>query len=91
MSNAETVTGGSQDDKITFGLAIVGGIIDLGAGTDALTLATGTNSVTISNTETVTGNTGADTVVLATAMTSGTVNLSTGNDSVTLSSTGRTR
>ncbi len=77
------MTGGSQDDKITFGAAIVGGVIDLGTGTDTLTLAAGTNSVTVSNTETVTGNTGADTVVLATAMASGTVNLSTGSDKLT--------
>ncbi len=45
-----------------------GGTIDLGAGTDSVTLANSGGSVTISNTETITGGTGADTVTLATAL-----------------------
>ena len=83
VSNVETLTGGTQVDKITLGAAQAGGTIDLGAGADTLTLAAGTNSVTISNTETITGDTGADTVTLGTAMAGGTVNLGAGTDTLT--------
>ena len=41
------------------GTAITNGTVDLGAGTDTLTLANGTNSATVANTETIIGGTGA--------------------------------
>lgn len=58
--------------------------IDLGAGTDSMSFANGTNTSTISNTETITGGTGNDTITLATAITSGNVDLGVGTDSLTL-------
>ena len=55
VSSVETLTGGSQIDKITLGAAQVGAVVDLGAGADTLTLFNGTNSATVSNAETITG------------------------------------
>ena len=63
------------------------GTIDLGAGTDSVTMANSGGSVTISNAETITGGTGADSVTLATVFT-GAINLNAGADSLTLSSAG---
>ena len=64
----ETLTGGSQDDKITFGAALTAATIDLGAGSDSLTLFNGTNSATVSNVETITGGTGNDAITLGAAL-----------------------
>jgi len=58
--------------------------IDLGAGTDTMSFANGTNTSTLSNVETITGGTGNDTITLATAITSGSVDLKEGSDSLTL-------
>ena len=58
LTGFENIIGSGFADVVT---GVSGGIIDLGAGADSLTLVNGTNSVTVSNTETITGGTGADT------------------------------
>src|SRR5260221_5631042 len=57
----------------------------LGAGNDTLSLANGTNSLTVLNVETIIGGTGADTIVLAAVMSGGTVDLAGGSDTLTRS------
>ena len=80
VSNVETLTGGTQIDKITLGAAQAGGTIDLGAGADTLTLAAGTNSSDGLQPRPSPAAPARIPIVLATAMAGGTVNLSTGND-----------
>jgi Ca2+-binding RTX toxin-like protein len=65
-------------------------VINLGTGTDALTLANGTNSAAVSNTETITGGTGADVITLGAAQASGTIDLGAGTDTLTLANGGNT-
>ena len=84
----ETLVGGDFDDTITFGAAVTGSV-DLGAGSDSLTLFNGTNSVTVTNVEAIAGGTGNDTVTLGNAWTAGAINLGGGTaDKLTLSSAG---
>jgi len=59
-----TLIGGGSADTVTLGSAVLGGSFDLGAGSDALTLANQTNQISVANTETVQGGAGADTIVL---------------------------
>jgi Ca2+-binding RTX toxin-like protein len=73
FTNVENVYGSTGDDTVTLGTAQTAGVIDLGDGTDKLTLAAGTNGVTVSNVETLIGNTGADTVTLGTLLATGNV------------------
>ena len=56
--------GGSGNDTITLGTAVINGSVDLGAGNDTLKLANFTNPVSVTNTETVIGGAGDDTVIL---------------------------
>ena len=56
--------GGTGNDTITLGTAVINGSVDLGTGSDTLKLADLTNRVSVTNTETVMGGTGDDTVIL---------------------------
>ena len=64
ISGFEVVIGSAFADTITNAAS---GTIDLGGGSDSVTLAAGGGTVTLSNVETVTGGAGADSVTLATA------------------------
>ncbi len=48
VSNVETLVGGSGADTITFTTQLSNGSVDLGAGTDSLTLSSAVNTVTVS-------------------------------------------
>ena len=56
--------GGNGNDTVTFGGSLVNGSVDLGAGSDTLTLSNFTNHVSVANTETVMGGSGNDTIIL---------------------------
>ena len=60
-----TVSGSSGDDALTLSAPAVGVTVDLGNGSDTLTLADGVNDVTVAHTETIRGGDGDDTVRLA--------------------------
>ena len=77
------ITGGSGNDNKTLSTPLTNASVDLGAGSDTLTLANGTNSATVANTETIDGGTGDDTIVLATATNKSSIDLGAGNDSLT--------
>ena len=77
------LTGGTGDDTVTLGAAVSGVIVDLEAGNNVLTLANGTNYVTVSNVETLTGGTGDDHVTLGAGITGADITLGTGNNSLT--------
>ncbi|WP_439375552.1 beta strand repeat-containing protein [Bradyrhizobium sp. DASA03120] len=81
--NFEGLLGTAFNDSVTLGESLVG-TIDLGTGTDSLTLANGGNTLTVKNTETITGGTGNDAIALGAAQASGTIDLGTGTDSLTL-------
>jgi len=80
-SGSETWVNGQAGSRLTTSQFTT---IDLGAGTDSMSFANGTNTSTISNTESISGGTGNDTITLATAITSGNVDLGVGTDSLTL-------
>ncbi len=85
VSNVETLVGGSAADTITLGAALSGSVlIDLGAGSDKLTLGDFANSGSVSNVETLIGGVGADTITLATQVSNITVDLGSGADKLTL-------
>jgi len=84
LAISNDITGTAGADTITLGTALASGTVDLGAGTDSLTLADGANTLTVSNTETITGGTGADAITLGTALASGTIDLGAGTDALTL-------
>ncbi len=63
---------------------IAGGTVDLGGGTDTLSLFNGNNSINIYNVESIQGGTGNDTIVLMTALTGGTIDLGAGTDTLVL-------
>ncbi len=54
--------------------------IDLGAGSNKLTLGNFANTGTVTNVNTLVGGTGADTITLATAVSNGSINLGSGAD-----------
>ena len=64
MKNVATLVGGTGNDTVTLGGALVNGSVDLGSGSDTLNLANFTNRVSVANTETVHGGSGNDTIVL---------------------------
>lgn len=86
IKDVETITAsGSGDDSLGILGSLLSGNIDLGGGTgDSLTLANGTNSLSVSNTETITGGTGADSITLLAAQLSGGIDLGGGSDSLQL-------
>jgi hypothetical protein len=60
VSNVETITGAAGADTITLGTAIsTSTAVDLGAGSDKLTLAAVGSKGSLSNVETLTGGSGA--------------------------------
>ncbi len=72
VSNVESILGGSANDTVVLLTALTAGTIDLGLGTDTLSLSSaGANSVNVSNVESILGGTANDTVVLVTALTAG--------------------
>lgn len=86
FTNIETVYGSGGNDSVTLGTAQIAGKIDLAGGTDKLTLALGTNTLSVMNVESIIGNTGADTIALGTLLTSSNViDLGAGTDKLTLS------
>jgi hypothetical protein len=64
VNNVATLIGGNGNDTVTFGGSLVNGSVDLGTGSDMLTLSNCTNHVSVANTETVMGGSGNDTIVL---------------------------
>jgi Ca2+-binding RTX toxin-like protein len=73
------------------GTAAISASIDLGAGSDVLTLGNFANSATISNAETIIGGTGADTVTLGSPLTTAmSVDLGGGANKLTLANGGST-
>jgi hypothetical protein len=55
FSTVDTLTSGSGSDSIVLTGAIANASVDLGAGSDTLTLGNFTNTATVANTETITG------------------------------------
>src|SRR5207248_2618267 len=88
VQNVESLLGGAAADTVvlTAALTASGNQIDLGAGTDTLTLTAGPNSVNVANTESILGSGAADTVVLTTALTASgnQIDLGAGTDTLTL-------
>ena len=75
---------GSGTDTITLATSVLNGSVSLGAAADTLTLADGTNHISVANTGTVEGGSGGDTIVLSGALSSmviggGGLNFITGN------------
>ena len=60
VSSLTTLTGGSGDDSVTFASALGSGTVDLGTGTDILTLSDSADVLSLSNTETIYAGDGAD-------------------------------
>ncbi len=79
MSNVPSIPGGSGADTITLASALTNSItLDLGGGSDKLTLAAVGNTGSVSNVETLVGGTGNDTITLKTATVNGSVDLGSG-------------
>ena len=82
LSNVETIVGRpgrSDDDRaLATTLAVPAPSVDLGAGSDQLTLANGANTLTLANVETVVGGSGADTVTLSAVIANGSIDLGSG-------------
>jgi hypothetical protein len=58
--------------------------VNLGTGSNAITLANATNTGSLSNVQTLTGGTGVDTITLATSLVNGSIDLGAGADSLQL-------
>ena len=58
--------------------------VNLGAGSNKLTLAAGGNTATVSNTNTLIGGSGADAITLGAAVSNGSIDLGAGSDTLTL-------
>ena len=65
FSTVDTLIGGTGNDTISFTGILSNASVDLGGGTDVLTLGDLGNTVTIGGTETITGGAGDDTVTLS--------------------------
>ncbi len=78
-------------DTITLGAAISKGSIDLGSGSDKLTLGKFANNLTVTNVESIVGGELADTVTLGNILTTtDSINLGSGADKLTLGDFGNT-
>ncbi len=64
--------------------ALANASIDLGAGTDSLSLSSAANTATVSNVESILGGSGADTITLSTILANVTIDLYSGSDKLTL-------
>ena len=83
FADSNLIIGGPGNDSIVLSNAVTNESVDLGAGSDTLTLANGTNSATVANTETIIGGTGNDTITLATAAANASIDLGAGSDVLT--------
>ncbi len=81
---SNVITGTPGNDTIVLSNAIINASIDLGAGSDKLFFANGTNSATVANTETIIGGSGNDTIVLSNAVINASIDLGAGSDKLTL-------
>ena len=91
VNNVEEIAVASataQTDTITLGTAMNGGTVDLGAGTDSLTLAAGVNTLTVNNVETVTTGSGATSLTDNLAANTVTVNATALADNTALTLSG---
>ncbi|MBT4464655.1 MAG: hypothetical protein HOC60_08240 [Rhodospirillaceae bacterium] len=79
-----TLTGTVANEDVTLSDKATSTHVDLGGGTDSLTLADATNFIAVSNTETITGGTGNDTVTTTTALSGDSVDLGDGTDTLKL-------
>ncbi|MCO6414974.1 M10 family metallopeptidase C-terminal domain-containing protein [Siccirubricoccus sp. KC 17139] len=91
VSRAETILGGTGDDAVILGTALVNGVIDLGDGNDRLELLTSSSVLSVSHVETLIGSAGNETVTLGSAIQGGVIDLGAGSDRLTLSSAGVNR
>ena len=64
--------------------------VDLGTGSNKLTLANVANTGSVSNVNTLIGGTGVDTITLGTSLANGSVDLGGGSDTLTLAAGGNT-
>ena len=80
---SNNINGTVGNDTITLLNVVTNVLIDLGAGSDMLILANGTNTATVANTETLIGGSGADTIILGTAAANASIDLRAGNDVLT--------
>ena len=72
---SNNINGTAGNDTIALAAAVTNAFIDLGAGSDMLTLADGINAATVANTETLIGGGGADTITLGTAAANASIDL----------------
>ena len=85
MANVETLVGGTGNDTITLGSVLTAAMsVDLGAGSNKLTLTAGVNTGTVSNVSTLIGGAGNDAITLGTALAGGSIDLGAGSDRLTL-------
>src|SRR5436190_473053 len=88
INGVDTLTGGSGADAITLGAAFTTNhTIDLGSGSDKLTLASVANTGTLTNVETLTGGSAADVITIAGAISNASADLAAGNDKLNLDDT----
>ena len=82
--DTETITGGTGADSVTLSGALTTAMaVDLGAGSNKLSLANVANTGTVKNTTTLIGGTGADTITLGAAAVSASIDLGGGSDTLT--------
>ena len=90
LLNTEVLTGSTGNDTVNLSTTLSGMSVDLGAGTDVLSLAGGINSLTVNNVETITtadfsGAASNDTLTLVNNASGGMiVNLQQGNNTLNL-------
>lgn len=85
--NLDTVTGSSGPDVVSIGGAFSGSTVDLGGGSDSLSLVSGDHTLTVANVETIVGGSGTDVVTIPTREVSGSaVDLGGATDTLTLAS-----
>ena len=85
MANTETIVGGSGADTITLGSALSDSMsVDLGGGSNKLTLDNSADTGTVKNVGTLIGGTGDDTITFGKAALNASVSLGSGNDSLAL-------
>ena len=85
MANTDTILGGGGNDTMALGTNLTDSMqVDLGGGTNKLTLANGGDTGTVSNINTLIGGTGTDTITLGTTLLNGSISLGAGADTLTL-------
>ena len=85
MANVETLSGGTGNDTVTLASALTTAMsVDLGAGSNRLTLANVTNVGAVGHVGTVIGGTGSDAITFCGSEVNGSVDLGGGSDTLTL-------